>query len=452
MSKFEKIEDLKIANGIIPFPVNEQLEFKRIFKNDNVYHYLKDLVEIANTQGGCFVFGVKSNGIYAAIEGLKSIDILGFNNFEKTYPAIFDKEFVGDLNLSFQIKEIDGKTLAFVFVQESQKGVVCIKDGMIYYREGNRARKKLPLHNEYDAEIDIKRHIRFREINQTPSYASLKNYFVQNEYVKHQSIYKYMSIDSFIHCLNDGDILFQEPNGWDDQYESRYYKADYKNLNTTPDSTLKLFAACFTKEKDCEASWKVYSNNSNGLKSRCIQLEIDARALREQLDFSACKGKNDNKLKCKVYEGQVSYRLNEKEISDFHKKDSPYHDFFFESFNLMHFIGLLLYKRPAYEYEKEIRFFMIPDMASERSKGRKAEKLKVTVSWKELIKSVRVDKRCSESEIAALEAVCEKYGIVLDKKLKKAKLIKNNKKEILKVPLKIFNIDKMHGRKRISIE
>lgn len=354
------------------------------------------------------------------------------------------------LNPSFETKEIDGNRLAFVFVPQNSIGIISIRDGKVHYRDGNRSLKRNPSNNEYDTELDIRRRTRFQEINQTPSYASMNDYYVHNELIRQQIVYKYLSIDGFVKCLEDGDILFQEPNGWNDQYESRYYKAEYRNITTSLNDTPRLFAACFTREEDCEASWKVYSSG-NGLKSRCIQLKIDIRALREQLCLSARKGKNDKKLKCKVYEGRVSYKLQEEAISELYKKDSPYYGIFFDSFGIDYFLGLLLYKRPAYEYEKEIRFFMVPNSVSQRSNGRKVEKLKVDVSWKNLIKGVRIDKRCSASEIAVMKAICEKYGIKLDEKSKKASPDKKHNKT-MRIPCKVFDIDRMKGPKRITIE
>lgn len=450
MSRFERFEDLKISKGIIPFAEDEDLEYKKSFRNDDAFAYLRTLVSIANTKGGCFVFGVVEKDNFAVIKGLKSIDISDFYCFKDTVREFFHKEYVGEPNLKFEIQDFEGKKLAVIFVQKSIKGIVNIKDGKIHYRDGNRMRKRNPSDDEYDSELDIRRIVRFQEINQVPSYASMKDYYVHSDLIRRQIVYKYLSIDGFVKCLEDGDILFQEPNGWNDQYESRYYTAEYRNITTSLNDTQRLFAACFTREEDCEASWKVYSSG-DGLKSRCIQLEIDIRALREQLCLSARKGKNDKKLKCKVYEGKVSYKLQEKAISELYKKDSPYHNLFFDSFGLEHFLGLLLYKRPAYEYEKEIRFFMVPNSVSQRSDGRKIEKLKVDVSWKNLIKGVRIDKRCSVAEIAVLKAICEKYGIKLDEKAKKANPDKKHNKT-MRIPCKVFDIDRMKGPKRITIE
>ena len=450
MNSFNKVEDLQIHDGIIPFPDGEQLEYKRIFRSEAFLSYLATIVEMANTNGGCFVFGAKRKDSFAVVENLSMAGVAAFKYFEKNFLEYYHKEYVGELNPSFETKEIDGNRLAFVFVPKNSIGIISIRDGKVHYRDGNKSLRRNPSNNEYDTELDIRRNARFQEINQTPSYASLSNYYVHNELVRQQIVYKYLSIDGFVKCLEDGDILFQEPSGWNDQYESRYYKAEYRNITTSINDTPRLFAACFTREKDCEASWKVYSSG-NGLKSRCIQLKIDIRALREQLCLSACKGKNDKKIKCKVYEGQVSYKLQEEAISELYKKDSPYHDIFFDSFGIEHFLELLLYKRPAYEYEKEIRFFMVPNSVSQRSDGRKVEKMKVDVSWKNLIKGVRIDKRCSASEIAVLKAICEKYGIKLDEKSKKANPDKKHNKT-MRIPCKVFDIDRMKDPKRITIE
>lgn len=78
MNNFNKVEDLQIHDGIIPFPDGEQLEYKRIFRSEAFLSYLATIVEMANTKGGCFVFGAKRKDSFAVVENLSRAEIAAF--------------------------------------------------------------------------------------------------------------------------------------------------------------------------------------------------------------------------------------------------------------------------------------------------------------------------------------------------------------------------------------
>lgn len=450
MSKFKTIKDLNITeNGIIPFSENEELEYKQTFRHDQIPLYLKILVAMANTNGGCIVFGVKKRKNEFVVEGLKSEETIELIDFCNSYSEYFDKEYVGDFQIEYKKQENDdGKCIALIFVKESPYSIIRIKDSKILYRQGiNMREKRASDKEEALAILDILKHIDFKDISSIPTYGSLNEYYVLEECPDRHSLYKYMPVDCFVKCIENGNIMFQEPNGWNDQYERRYYKADYSNVEKNSSDAPELFATCFTKEKDCEASWKVYAGSG----TKCVQLEIDVEALRYQLESSAQKGNNDRGVMCKVYEGQVSYKLSEKEILGLYKKESPFYKYFFTPFNLQHFIALLLYKRPAFEYEKEIRFFMVTGDDPKRIKRDIAERLFVGVDWKSLIMSVRIDVNCSDEEKKTVINTCKRKGIILKNGLS-GKTIELSSGEV-EVPLtNDFDVDQMVDCGMVTIE
>ena len=95
------------------------------------------------------------------------------------------------------------------------------------------------------------------------------NYHVSLAETNQGVLYKYMTIDSFIQCIEKGNIRFNEPSGWNDRFEQRFYNADYKAVSTT--KMPKIYATCLTETKDCEAPWKTYSKEGKGL-GRCVQI------------------------------------------------------------------------------------------------------------------------------------------------------------------------------------
>ena len=85
-------------------------------------------------------------------------------------------------------------------------------------------------------------------------------------------------------CLYTGTWRFFEPNKWQDKYERRFYCADYQFPNAH-EAAPKLFATCVTRERNSEASWKVYAGGT-GLSQHCLQLELNLVEFRKQLQAS----------------------------------------------------------------------------------------------------------------------------------------------------------------------
>ena len=145
-----------------------------------------------------------------------------------------------------------------------------------------------------------------------------------------------------------------------------------------------------------------------------------------------------------VYEGKVTYALSQKEIMELHKKTAPFHDFVFQSFDFHRFLGLLLIKRPAFEYEDEVRFFMVPNDASKGSSKRKF----VDVKWEDIINEVRIDKSCTEGEKFVVKQFCESKGIKFIGN--QSTPMKNN--NMMEIYMEDFDINSMEGPYPITIE
>ncbi len=442
MAKFERIEDLKIANGIIPFPENEQLEYKPSISVDNIPQFLRAMVGLSNTEGGCLVIGVREmrNG-GAVVTGLDSQGLQRFEQFENACQRLFKNEFIGELKASFQTKLINGKTVAFVFVQKSKEKNIRITDEAILIRRQNGiVVEKVKDNLQRYKRFEIEKYTRFNDYdvfdNTLPSKA---RYMLSEQKAGSNVLYKYMTLDAFIQCIENGSIMFQEPSGWNDQFEKRFYNANYKNVTRRVEDYPKVFATCLTETKDSEAPWKVYSSQNKGL-GRCIQIEINLEKFRQQLYAFASSNGFD------VYEGKVLYGLDETEIMNLHTKKSPFFKLFFNTFNLNHFLWLLFIKRPAYKYEDEVRFFLVPRVTESRNK-RRPERKYVPVSWGDLIREVRIDENCSDSEKLVINRICEENGI----QLVDSQCDPYRDKGRMNIYIECFNIDNMNGKKTITI-
>lgn len=243
--------------------------------------------------------------------------------------------------------------------------------------------------------------------------------------------YKYMTMDVFLSCLEYGTIRMQEPTNWKDQYEGRFYNAIYDNI--TKDPLPKLYATCITSNPASEAAWKVYAHGT-GLGARCIQIKINMDKLREQL----CNGKHGQ-----YYEGKVFYDLTDSEIDNLHETGAHYHSLFFTKFSTDKFVRLMLIKRQAYQYENEIRLFLInPTIEPEAPK----DHYDVQVSWKDIIEEIRIDHSCTNTEILALQYLCRSAGLNIHLPSQKGRIAKGD------IQVTKVNIDRMKGKRRIRIQ
>ena len=261
----------------------------------------------------------------------------------------------------------------------------------------------------------------------------------------YQKIYKYMTLETFMTCLYTGTWRFFEPNKWQDKYERRFYCADYQFPNAT-EAAPKLFATCVTREHNSEASWKVYASGK-GLSQHCLQLEINLIEFRKQLQASGFL----------LEEKEVTYQ-HDGYIESLHKPGNRNYPLYFQPFTRSNFISLLSLKRRAYEYEKEVRFFLIAkDPQGDRSHGKqKSDYRDIQIEWNKLIKSVRIDKHSSPAELKSLQQACFAAGINpqfnCGAMMGAGKPHNTPPAHSVDIPFELFCIDDMRGTGRLRIK
>lgn len=222
---------------------------------------------------------------------------------------------------------------------------------------------------------------------------------------KVKSVYKYMDLESAIQCLTNGTLRFAEPTEWPDKYESMFYEADYSNVSKSRDFTPRLYACCFTRKKTSEAAWKIYSYEKLGLGHCCVQFKINLRKLRLCLDsFASANGFH-------VCESQMCYDLTDERIQSLPKKQSSLYGKYFKKFSLSSYLSLLSLKRQAFDYEEEIRYFLIPINQKSKVNG----KMLIRIEWKELIEEVLIASNASGVEMDILTLFCKNAGLDISK-------------------------------------
>lgn len=238
------------------------------------------------------------------------------------------------------------------------------------------------------------------------------------------NFYKYMDLETALICLETKSLRFAEPSLWQDNYESRFYNANYSKIingRDEKDECPLIYSTCLTGNKNNEAAWKIYTYGKVGLGARCVEFTLSKPELRKAIissliDFSIYEG-----LVSYVWEGDVD-RMHKKWILNKKKLEvNPWYDLFFKHFNKTKYLNLLLLKRDAFKHEQETRIMLVPNTPT-IEKGKKHVKngktmygnhKDVNVDWGKIIKEVRFSDSCSEVEIKLLkDAVRKAVGFV----------------------------------------
>lgn len=408
--KISEVLDCLKNNELADGPHVELKAYKNKTKVDDLS---KIIIGMANSGGGVIVLGVsdkdlaQSNKKESVSRGLPS----------DTHDAIqvlskhIDTHVKGTIDWTVEYGNWDGVEIAGLFVQPATNDVVYIfsesnpADRTYYYRHGTTT-------------------IRERQ--------------------QYRTIYKYMTLDAAILSLENKSWRFWEPLKWSDRYESRFYCANYDDLNVTKGYVPRVYATCLTKSKNSEAAWKVYAGNV-GLQSHCIQFEIDVASFRDELS-KYCKNRWSEKT--------VNYQ-NEKYIKELHQSSAKDHDKYFRDFDFNRFLDLLALKRDAYAYENEVRFFVTKSEFESRNLIRKkAANIDVKMDFGKIIKGIRVDNKCTDSELIALRYSCRKCGInpVFHRNRNLPDLDSENFLDLKSIEVVLFDINNMPEHKPIRID
>jgi len=391
----------------------QHVEFKIYHGAIKVDDLSRSMIGLANSGGGVIVIGVADmTSPRSTINGavmFRGIPTDTNDSLRKSLPDYLKARVVNVDDWRVELGTCFNMDIAAVFVEQSRHGMAYIystsdkANRTYYYRRGS----------------DV---------------INIRNQF--------RTVYKYMTMDAAITSLENKSWRFWEPRKWADKYETRFYCANYDKLNAESESVQRIYATCVTRNQNSEAAWKVYAGKE-GMQAHCIQLELDLVKLLEQLFKSDCR----------IHERRVEYK-DEKYIMGLHESASKHHKEYFDDFNFNLFLNLLALKRDAYTYENEVRFFATSQNAEERSHGRmKPFHRDLEMDWKDVIKRIRVDKNCSDSELVALRYSCWNCGI--NPVIKGRVLpggIPASALGMKHVDVVLFNIDDMPGRKSIEIE
>lgn len=151
-----------------------------------------------------------------------------------------------------------------------------------------------------------------------------------------------MSIQKIQNC-NQFELSFASPKLWDDPFEKYLLeispKVDVNNIQS------RVFACSFKNvySQSEDAAWRTYQYKAG---MPLVMLHFNAFELLKQLDAQA------SKEGFKIYITDIKYSLSKEQIRQ--QKASMANPV-----DLQVYLSLLSYKRKAFEYEKELRMFIV---------------------------------------------------------------------------------------------
>lgn len=192
---------------------------------------------------------------------------------------------------------------------------------------------------------NVKLHNDWEVVRQSPFY----QYKIASHLDLNRSFYRFMRKEVFDNMLR-GTFRFSNPSCWDDPYEKLFVDGNFDAIKYTKPT---VYAACFTREPNSDASWKVYTEDKEN--DPCIRVEFDMNRFIEALCFA---GKQLDRFQ--LYIGDISYDLQNNSLLALGKRTSKYHYLAFpDSFSNDNFVDLLLLKRKSFKYEQESRLVIL---------------------------------------------------------------------------------------------
>ena len=165
---------------------------------------------------------------------------------------------------------------------------------------------------------------------------------------------KYISFEHLEKSIREKMIAFVSPKTWQDPFERLFYNANFERYNYEKPN---IFCMCLTENagQNEAASWKMYQNGTN---EKMIKVKFNAVEMLRQLD-EFCISKE-----WRIYIGKIDYSFKSREISLSYKSEKMLKNYFPKNpkdFSDEYYLKLLLLKRKAFEFEQEVRMFLVPD-------------------------------------------------------------------------------------------
>ena len=210
------------------------------------------------------------------------------------------------------------------------------------------------------------------------------------DFLAKRLLYKYMPLERALEMLTNRALWFSNPTIWKDPFEKRFIENVY-DVDGVPKPfpwKNRVYCMCATQTATSEAYWNTYSAQEIG-----VSIKFNRETLLDELDHLAAAGN-------RIYIGKVEYQKTQvikgslsgnvflnptgKKLLNLGKEELK--------------VRLLLLKRLAYQYENELRIFIVRDKVAKQT----GTTLKYSISNTDLIDSITIDPRIGPFTVGVL--------------------------------------------------
>ncbi len=197
-------------------------------------------------------------------------------------------------------------------------------------------------------------------------------------------LYRYVTLEHFMSSVETKRIHLTNVNLWDDKWEvilSKLPTVNEKGERIFPLYSFYelIFGQCWSLAQESDAMWRVYSPNRTGFR---ITTSVEK--------FKLIGGVKRWHL------GRVTYFERIEDILEKAKSNrSPFSD--------------ALFKRSAFEHEREVRFLTHRDFLDEYK--REQSHISLPVNPSEFIEGVTIDPRADDWYVETITKYCERIGL-----------------------------------------
>lgn len=162
-------------------------------------------------------------------------------------------------------------------------------------------------------------------------------------------LFKYMKLEYAVDSIKNDTLWFADPEEWRDPHESYFMNNAYDKVNVPFDFPLekgKLYACCFSTLPNSEAQWNAY-NSGIGIKCQIPTVTFLEELEKLSSDYDVYVGKVVYLKTAALKLLDVPAILNAAGFPE-------------TTCDIKKALLLMLCKRVAFQYESEIRVFLIP--------------------------------------------------------------------------------------------
>jgi hypothetical protein len=210
----------------------------------------------------------------------------------------------------------------------------------------------------------------------------MKGLWADSDLTPTTPLYRYLTIESFISCVEAKQLHLTQANLWEDTWEMITRKVplvDAEGKSRLPSIHEDIYGQCWSRLKESDAMWRIYSPSKTGV----------------QISTSVEKFKSLDGIE-KCYLGSVVYfetipDLLEKMHS---RKNHPY-DF-------------ALHKRMAFNHEREVRL-----LTHGQSLPTRPARIALPFDPCAFIEGVTLDPRAEDWYVNTIARYCERVGLAV---------------------------------------